>query len=175
VRGNGDLARRLLEEAAGASDDPYAAGLLAKVLQLAGRHDDAEHWRERARSRYEDLLRTHPEAFAHHAAEFFLGAGADPARALALARRDLEIRQTPAAYALVLRAAQAAGDDAAVCAAAAGFLGFSGFAPSVSPLGDRAAAERAAARCESGMLRASPAADHTPAPDPSPVSSGGGW
>jgi hypothetical protein len=48
-----------------------------------------------------------PEAFADHAAEFWLAAGADPDKALRLARMNLEFRNTPRARGLVARAVAA--------------------------------------------------------------------
>lgn len=161
ARGNGTRAVALLEAAAG-SDDPQAAALLASVLPLTGRKDEAARWQTRARTRYEELLRTHPEAFAHHAAEFFLAAGADPARALVLAKEDLARRQTPGTYALVLRAAEATGDHAAACAAATGYLAATAAVPAVTPLGERAVAERVRARC---------ATEATDTPTPVPTAS----
>ena len=49
------------------------------------------------------LLTAHPEAFADHAAEFWLAAGADPVKALHLARMNFEVRQTPRARDLLSR------------------------------------------------------------------------
>ena len=49
-----------------------------------------------------------PEAFADHAARFYLGFR--PARALALARMNLAARRTAEAYELALGAAVAAGE-----------------------------------------------------------------
>ena len=54
----------------------------------------------------------HPEAFADHAAEFWLAAGADPDKALRLARMNLDVRKTPRAYDLLacaISASEAAG------------------------------------------------------------------
>ena len=61
-----------------------------------------------ARARFEDLLQRHPLAFADHAAEFYLDAGADPERALHWARINLLARETRRAYTLAIRAAWAA-------------------------------------------------------------------
>jgi hypothetical protein len=46
----------------------------------------------------------HPEAFADHAAEFWLTAGADPSRAPGLARINLAVRATPRAHDLLRQA-----------------------------------------------------------------------
>jgi hypothetical protein len=40
-----------------------------------GRLDESLHWRQLAATRYDELIETHPEAFADHAAEFWLAAG----------------------------------------------------------------------------------------------------
>ncbi|HMG42076.1 MAG TPA: tetratricopeptide repeat protein [Acidimicrobiales bacterium] len=87
-----------------ASDDPDYATQLARILGDVGRTDEAQAWRDRAQARYDDLLGRHPEAFADHAAEFWLTVGGDPARALRLARRNLALRPTARARALVRRA-----------------------------------------------------------------------
>ena len=63
-------------------------------------------------------MEQHPEAFADHAAEFWLAAGGDPEKALSLAQRNLEVRRTPRAYELVLQAALAAEETAVACDAA---------------------------------------------------------
>ena len=57
-----------------------------------------------AAARYDELVARHAEAFADHAAEFWLEVGAKPHLALQLARRNLEVRRTPRACALLARA-----------------------------------------------------------------------
>jgi tetratricopeptide (TPR) repeat protein len=52
------------------SDDPEYAATLAGVLDDVGRPREAEHWRDIAASRYDELVSRHPEAFADHAADF---------------------------------------------------------------------------------------------------------
>lgn len=91
------------------SDDPDYASALAGILRGSGRAAEADRWRARAAARYEDLLARHPDAFADHLAAFWLEHGGDPQRALALARRNLETRQTPRARKLVERAERARG------------------------------------------------------------------
>jgi hypothetical protein len=53
------------------SDDPEYAATLAGVLDDAGRPLEAEHWRDIAAARYDELVSRHPEAFADHAADFW--------------------------------------------------------------------------------------------------------
>ncbi len=118
--GNVDRAVELLRPLADSSEDPDYAAQLARILGEAGRGDEAKPWRERAAARYDQLMATHPEAYADHAAEFWLAAGADPVRALGHAERNLALRPTVRAWELVLRAAEAKGDGERVCAAANG-------------------------------------------------------
>jgi hypothetical protein len=60
-----------------------------------------------ARRRYEGLLAKYPQAFADHAAEFYLGAGANAERAWALAQDNLAQHPTRRAHLLAIRAAHA--------------------------------------------------------------------
>ena len=89
------------------SDDPDYPAQLARILTEVGRAQEARDWRDHAATRYDELVARHPEAFADHAAEFWLEVGADPHRALSLARRNLEVRQTPRAHQLLARATRA--------------------------------------------------------------------
>ena len=89
------------------SDDPDYAAQLANILKMSGRDEQYEHWRWQAASRYDQLIASRPEAFADHAAEFWLDAGADPGKAVRLARMNLEVRDTPRARALLARAVAA--------------------------------------------------------------------
>ncbi len=86
-----------------ASDDPDYATQLARILGDAGQAEEAQTWRGKAEARYDELLARHHDAFADHAAEFWLTIGGDPERALWLARQNLSLRQTPRARALVRR------------------------------------------------------------------------
>src|SRR5262249_16290733 len=102
--GHFDLAIALLIPLATASDDPDYAAQLARICADPGYPDDARYWRARPAARSEQLIAAYPEAFADHAAEFWLAAGGDPRKALTLARRNLEIRKTPRACSLLSRA-----------------------------------------------------------------------
>jgi len=105
--GNAEAAVALLYPLATISDDPDYAGQLARILADAGRTEESSHWRRCAAERYDELIASHPEAFADHAADFWLGAGADPHKALRLARMNFAIRKTPRAHALLSRAVAA--------------------------------------------------------------------
>jgi tetratricopeptide (TPR) repeat protein len=118
--GHVDEAVALLRPLAESSEDPDYAAQLARILGAAGRTDEARPFRERAAARYDELMTKHPEAYADHAAEFWLAAGNDPARALAYAEKNLALRPTVRAWELVLRAARAKHDGDRACAAANG-------------------------------------------------------
>jgi len=105
--GNTETAIVLLHPLALSSDDPDYAAQLASILADAGGTEDSSYWRQLAAARYDKLVALHPEAFADHAAEFWLGAGADPAKALRLARVNFANRRTPRAQALLSRAVAA--------------------------------------------------------------------
>jgi tetratricopeptide (TPR) repeat protein len=91
------------------SEDPDYAAQLARILGEVGRLEEARIWSDRAGTVYDELVASHPEAFADHAAEFWLDAGGDPKKALPLARLNFANRPTPRAYALLSRAAEANG------------------------------------------------------------------
>ena len=109
--GDAESAVALLYPLATTSDDPDYAGQLARILADAGRTEESRYWRQHAAERYDELIALHPEAFADHAADFWLGAGAEPEKALRLAHMNFAIRKTPRARALLSRAV-------AVCEAA---------------------------------------------------------
>jgi hypothetical protein len=129
-------ARELLEEAhrrlpqdvavashlAAISDRETALDLLRQIVAVS---DDPEHLaaladlggdaalRRTAAARYQELLAHHPAAFADHAARFYVSS--QPRRALALAETNLEARRTGESLALVVQAANAAGETARAC------------------------------------------------------------
>src|SRR5712691_9074786 len=105
--GQTESALARLYSLAASSDDPDYAAQLARILGDAGRDQESRHWSRLAAARYDELVASHPEAFADHAAEFWLAAGADPDKALPLARMNIEIRKTPRAYDLLARAVAA--------------------------------------------------------------------
>ena len=104
-----DSAATRLYSVALASDDPDYAAQLARLLGDAGRDAEARHWRQLAAARYDELIATRPEAFADHAAEFWLAAGGDPEKALRLAKLNVEVRNTPRARGLLGQAVAANG------------------------------------------------------------------
>jgi tetratricopeptide (TPR) repeat protein len=105
--GESESAVTRLYSLAASSDDPDYAAQLARILGGAGRTDEARHWCGLAAARYDELVARHPEAFADHAAEFWLAAGANPEKALSLARMNVEVRKTPRSYGLLAQAVSA--------------------------------------------------------------------
>ena len=89
------------------SDDPDYAAQLARILGAAGHDDESRHWRRLAAARFDELIASHLAAFADHAAEFWLAAGADPVKGLRLARMNVEVRKTPRSRRLLTQAALA--------------------------------------------------------------------
>ena len=85
--------------------------LLGTLHRRSGQAARGEREIAQARERFEALLRRHPLAFADHAVEFYLDAGADAERALYWARINLLARETRRAYTLAIRAARQAGRD----------------------------------------------------------------
>ena len=107
--GHYDAAIARLRRLAEAADDPDYSAELARVLQAAGRHEEAMEWRARAEARFEELMARHPAAFADHAARFWLSIGGDPLRALGFAKLNLQVRDTPNARSLLSDATAACG------------------------------------------------------------------
>lgn len=108
----------ILTPVAARSDDPEVHAELGDALRRIGREAESQAAVAHARARYEALVTAHPEAFADHAARFYLGAGGEPARALPLAAGNAARRPTDEALALWLDAAQAARDGEEACRAA---------------------------------------------------------
>jgi tetratricopeptide (TPR) repeat protein len=98
------------------SDDPDYAGQLARILAETGQDIESRHWRGLAAAHFDELVAARPEAFADHAAEFWLGAGADPDKALRLAKMNVAVRNTPRARALLAQAVAASGHGRRVAA-----------------------------------------------------------
>jgi FimV-like protein len=107
--GEYDKARKLLSSVI-ESGDPEVRWRMSELL--VKQNNDEAALKELAVSRhmYEDLLSRHELAFADHAAEFYLGSGNNPQRALQLALANLKNRSTSRAYELAIDASKAAGD-----------------------------------------------------------------
>jgi tetratricopeptide (TPR) repeat protein len=113
-----DQALKKLEVVAQRSDDPEVDVARANALRALGRASEADERVAAAKTRYEELVTKHPEAYSDHAARFWLGPGNDPAKAYALAAANLENRHTPAAYDLAITTALMAKKEDDACAIA---------------------------------------------------------
>lgn len=92
-----------LRSLAVSSDDPEYAASLADILRDAGHAQEAGRWRASAAARYDELMLRYPEAFVGHAADFWLTVGGDVQKGLQLASRNLAMRHTARACALLQR------------------------------------------------------------------------
>jgi tetratricopeptide (TPR) repeat protein len=108
AHGNTAEALAHLDRIVAVSPDPESLALLGTLHRRTGDATRGDGEIRQAQARFEELLRRHPQAFADHAAEFYLDAGADPERALHWARINLLARETPRAFALAIRAARSA-------------------------------------------------------------------
>ena len=115
---SGDAASSMarLERVVASSNDPEAIALLGTLHVRAGDAVRGGQEISLARQRYESLLARYPLGFADHGAVFYLGPGADPERAWALAQQNLANRETDRAVALAIRAAEASGHYSEACA-----------------------------------------------------------
>ena len=104
-----DALRTVLPEAS----DPEIPATRAALARRRGDLATSTREESAARLRYHVLLERHPDAFADHAARFFLDR--EPTEALRWAVHNLEVRQTSDAYDLALTAALRAGDPRARC------------------------------------------------------------
>ena len=86
------------------SDDPDFTSQLAWLLQSCGKTDESRSLLAQSAARYDQLTRDHLEAFADHAAEFWLADADGTERALRYAKANLAVRQTPRALNLLKRA-----------------------------------------------------------------------
>ena len=111
--GNPESALTRLYPLAVSSDDPDYAAQLARILGEMGRNDEASGWCGLAANRYHELTAAHCEAFADHAAEFWLGPGNDPLEGLRLAMLNVRVRKTPRAHELLAQALDAIASAAA--------------------------------------------------------------
>lgn len=90
------------------ASDPEIAATRAELARRRGDLGAASHEGAAARTGYLALLGRHPDAFADHAARFFLDR--EPEEALRWATHNLEVRKTTDAFDLALTAALRTGD-----------------------------------------------------------------
>jgi tetratricopeptide (TPR) repeat protein len=104
ARGQLEIAAALVEPLLETSDDPEYRATYAEILAARGEHLAAVSEAEHAAAVYERLLARRPEAYADHAAAFFMGIGNRPQRAVDLARANRKLRDTPRSRNLLARA-----------------------------------------------------------------------
>jgi tetratricopeptide (TPR) repeat protein len=105
ARGDLDLAESLVRPLLDIADDPEYRGIYAEILAMHG-DNKAACEAARAALAYELLLARRPEAYADHAAAFFMGIGNRPQLAVDLALANLKLRDTPRSRSLLTRARQ---------------------------------------------------------------------
>jgi tetratricopeptide (TPR) repeat protein len=93
ARGQLEFAATLIAPLLETSDDPEYLAIYAELLAVR-RDGEAASEAERAAAAYELLLARRPEAYADHAAAFFMGVGNRPQRAVELASANFKLRDT---------------------------------------------------------------------------------
>jgi tetratricopeptide (TPR) repeat protein len=94
------------------ADDPEYRATYAQILAARGEHRAAAREAEQAAAAYDQLLARRPEAYADHAATFFLGLGNRPQRAVELAESNWKLRNTPRSRNLLFQAQRNAASSA---------------------------------------------------------------
>jgi len=113
ARGKLDIATELIAPLLELFDDPEYRATYAEILAARGEREAAVSEAERAAATYELLLARRPEAYADHAAAFFMGVGKRPQRAIELASANWKLRDTPHSRSLLARALRNANREAA--------------------------------------------------------------
>jgi tetratricopeptide (TPR) repeat protein len=104
ARGQFEAAAAFITPLLAISDDPEYRATYAEILAARGDLKASATEAERAAVAYERLLARRPEAFADHAAAFFMGVGNRPQRAVELASANLRLRDTPRSRSLLASA-----------------------------------------------------------------------
>jgi tetratricopeptide (TPR) repeat protein len=118
ARGDLDSATALIMPLLAIADDPEYRAVYAEILAARG-DDQAANEAACAAAGYERLLARRPEAYADHAAAFFLGVGNRLERAAELALANWKLRDTPRSRRLVEKARRRAPQAAAALGHAA--------------------------------------------------------
>ena len=119
ARGQLDVAVALITALLEISDDPEYPATYAEILAARGEAEAAACEAQRAAAGYELLLARRPEAYADHAAAFFMSLGNRPQFALDLAMANWKLRDTPRSRRLLEQARRKAGDYASALAGSA--------------------------------------------------------
>lgn len=106
----------ILEPIAASADDPEFEWALAQVLRRLHRDADADAHLAKARARYDEITTALPEAYAEHAANFWVADGADAQKALVWAKKNLDVRRSAAAFEVAFLAAISAKSMTEGCA-----------------------------------------------------------
>jgi tetratricopeptide (TPR) repeat protein len=104
ARGELNLAMALITPTLVIADDPEYRATYAEILAALGEQEAARCQADHATAAYERLLARRPEAYADHAAAFFMGIGQRPQRAVDLAVANWKLRDTPRARSLLTKA-----------------------------------------------------------------------
>jgi tetratricopeptide (TPR) repeat protein len=102
ARGQLDFAVVLTKPLLEISDDPEYRATYAEILAARGERGAATE-AERAAAGYDALLARRPEAYADHAAAFFMGIGNRPQLAVKLATANWKLRDTPRSRSLLAK------------------------------------------------------------------------
>jgi tetratricopeptide (TPR) repeat protein len=113
VRGRLDAAEEALRTLLPEASDPEIPATRAALARRRGDLPRAVREESAAGDRFQALVERHPDAFADHAARFFLDR--EPREALRWAVHNLDVRQTSEAYDLALSAALLVGDRRVRC------------------------------------------------------------
>jgi tetratricopeptide (TPR) repeat protein len=108
ARGQLKAAAALITPLLEIADDPEYRAIYAEILMAQGDAEAASE-AERAAAGYDVLLARRPEAYADHAAAFFMGVGNRPQLAVDLAQANWKLRDTPRSRSLLARALRNAG------------------------------------------------------------------
>jgi tetratricopeptide (TPR) repeat protein len=103
ARGELDRAESLVRPLLDIADDPEYRGIYAEILAARG-DNKAACEAAYAAAAYQQLLVRRPEAYADHAAAFFMGIGNRPQLAVDLASANFKLRDTPRSRSLLARA-----------------------------------------------------------------------
>jgi tetratricopeptide (TPR) repeat protein len=114
ARGRPDVALALIKPLLAISDDPEYRATYAEILAALGNGRGARDEAQCAASAYDVLLARRPEAYADHAAAFFMSAGNRPELAVELATSNRKLRDTPRSRRLLEKAVQKS-REAALC------------------------------------------------------------
>ncbi len=109
ARGQLDVAAALITPLLEIADDPEYRAIYAEILAANGDAKGTSE-AERAAAGYERLLERRPEAYADHAAAFYMGIGNRPQRAVELSRANRKLRDTPRARGLLAKALKRAAE-----------------------------------------------------------------